>query len=62
MFSRKYSVPQVPVWPTFIVGKAKARSPASALAYQRISSILYSVSCPQLETLTQTKNEYLSEV
>jgi len=52
VFSRKYSVPRVLVWPTFIVGKANAGAGVPTPACQRISCILYSISRPQLETLT----------
>jgi hypothetical protein len=55
VFSRKYSVPRVLVWPTFIVGKVNAGAGAPAPPCQRISCILYSISCPQLETLTKCR-------
>ena len=53
VFSRNYSVPQVPVWPIFIVGKNNAGSATPAPAYQHISCGLYTISYPQPETLTR---------
>ena len=55
VFSRNYSVPQVPVWPIFIVGKNNAGSATPAPAYQHISCGLYTISYPQPETLTSCR-------
>jgi hypothetical protein len=52
MFCRKYSVPQVPVWPSFIVGKNYAPSAAHHSTTQDISYNFYYFSCPQPETLS----------